>query len=70
MLLQRFSPLPELSPYIDALLLQEDFNRTNFANRHPVKVLPSAMTVIGIQYGQPMKRLENGKTFETTSSTG
>ncbi|MGO4546421.1 helix-turn-helix domain-containing protein [Paenibacillus sp. 2TAB23] len=68
MLLQRFSPLPELSPYIDSLLLQEDFNRTNFANRNPVKVLPSAMTVIGIQYGQPMKRLENDKVFEMGSS--
>lgn len=68
MLLQRFSPIPELSPYIDALLLQEDFNRTNFANRQPVKVLPSAMIVIGIQYGQPMKRLENGKVFEMGSS--
>ncbi|MFC3800902.1 helix-turn-helix domain-containing protein [Cohnella sp. GCM10012308] len=57
MFVQRFAPLPVLRPYVDSILVQEDLNPANFANRNPVKVLPTSMTVIGIQYGQPMKSL-------------
>lgn len=68
MLIQRFPPSPILYPYIDGILVQEDFSQTNFANRNPVKVLPTAMTVIGIQYGQPMNRLENNAAVSMGSS--
>ncbi|MBO9610212.1 MAG: helix-turn-helix domain-containing protein [Paenibacillaceae bacterium] len=57
MLLQLFRPHPRLGAYVDSLLLQEDFASVNFANRQPVKVLPSALAVIGIQYGSPMKSI-------------
>lgn len=60
MLLQTFLPPPEFSEDIDSVLVQEDWSPNNFANRSPVKVLPTSMTVIGIQYGRPMRRLENG----------
>lgn len=61
MLLQQFRPIPQLSDYIDSILIQEDFNPINFANRNPVKVLPSSLTVIGIQYGNRMKVIKNNK---------
>ncbi|WP_350340480.1 DUF6597 domain-containing transcriptional factor [Paenibacillus hexagrammi] len=40
---------------MDSILVQEDFNPSNYANRNPVKVLPSTLAVIGIQYGQRMR---------------
>jgi AraC-like DNA-binding protein len=61
MLLQQFRPISQLSNYIDSLLVQEDFNSINYANRNPVKVLPSTLAVIGIQYGNRMKVIENNK---------
>jgi len=61
MLFEQFQPIPQLSRYIDSILLQEDFNPINFANRNPVKVLPTTLAVIGIQYGNPMKVIENNK---------
>ncbi|MDF2652135.1 MAG: transcriptional regulator, AraC family [Paenibacillus sp.] len=61
MLLQKFSPHPQFSDYIDSILVQEDFNPVNFANRCPVKVLPSTLTVIGIQYGNRMKVVGDDK---------
>lgn len=68
----KFPPVPALQPYIEDLLLQEDLNPVNYANRNPVKVLPTAMPVMGIQYGQPMRRLEDGKavTMGTSGLTG
>ncbi|MDG0810547.1 helix-turn-helix domain-containing protein [Cohnella rhizosphaerae] len=68
MLIQRFAPLPLLRPYVDGILVQEDLNPANFANRNPVKVLPSAMTVIGIQYGQPMKTITQKGSVSLGSS--
>ncbi|MDF2926575.1 MAG: transcriptional regulator, AraC family [Paenibacillaceae bacterium] len=64
MFFQRLFPPPVLSPYIESFLVQEDFNPTNYANRNSVKVLPTSMTVIGIQYGEPMRRLENRIAYE------
>ncbi|ACT00417.1 helix-turn-helix domain-containing protein [Paenibacillus sp. JDR-2] len=68
MLLLPFTPTPPLDPYIDSFLVQEDFNPHNFANRNPVKVLPTSMIVIGIQYGKPMLRIENGLTHKMGTS--
>jgi AraC-like DNA-binding protein len=65
----QFLPPPALSAYVDSLLIQEDLSPNNFANRSPVKVLPSAMTVIGIQYGNPMSVLE-ADTIRPLSSSG
>jgi len=67
-----FLPPPVLRPYVDSLLIQEDLNSRNYANRSPVKVLPSAMTVIGIQYGNPMSLVEAGtaKLLGTSGITG
>jgi AraC-like DNA-binding protein len=48
--------------------VQEDLSPTNFANRNPVKVLPTTMTVIGIQYRQPMKILANNTAVSIGSS--
>lgn len=72
MFVQRYAPLPILRPYVDGILVQEDLNPANFANRNPVKVLPTAMTVIGIQYGQPMKTLtqEGAVTLGASGITG
>ena len=68
MLIQSFIPSLILRPFIDGFFVQQDFNPTNFANRSPVKVLPSSMTVIGIQYGQPMNKLENNAAVSMGSS--
>ena len=68
MLVQKFTPLLILQPYIAGILVQEDWNAVNFSNRNPVKVLPSTMTIIGIQYGEPMKLLENQKAVLMGSS--
>ncbi len=68
MLVQKFTPLLILQPYIESILLQEDWNAVNFSNRNPVKVLPSTMTIIGIQYGKPMKLLENQKAVSMGSN--
>ncbi|NQX64179.1 helix-turn-helix domain-containing protein [Paenibacillus qinlingensis] len=68
MFIQRYSPSLILRPYIEAIMVQDDFNAVNFSNRNSVKVLPSTMTVIGIQYGQPMKLLENHKSIPMSSS--
>lgn len=68
MLLQRFPASSALSPYIQDFLVQEDFRPSNFANLNPVKVLPTAMTVIGIQYGQPMKRLTGNEAVAIGTS--
>jgi AraC-like DNA-binding protein len=68
MLIQSFPSSLILQPYIDGILVQEELSPTNFANRNPVKVLPSSMTVIGIQYGQPMKRMENNAAVSMGSS--
>ncbi|MCD1261194.1 AraC family transcriptional regulator [Paenibacillus athensensis] len=57
----QFPPPLRLSAYVDSLLLQEEWSPINYANRSPVKVLPSAMTVIGIQYGEPMSVLADGE---------
>lgn len=72
MLLQQFRPISQLSEYIDSLLVQEDFNPINYANRNPVKVLPSTLAVIGIQYGNRMKVIENNqeKLLGTSGLTG
>ncbi|MGG1516285.1 helix-turn-helix domain-containing protein [Paenibacillus oryzisoli] len=69
MLLLMFSPEPRFAPYIDRILVQEDFQAVNYANQNPVKVLPSAFCVIGIQYGHPMKRVE-GDTEQSMGSSG
>ncbi|MGN7470771.1 helix-turn-helix domain-containing protein [Brevibacillus sp. SAFN-007a] len=68
MLIQRFTPSLLLRPYVECFLVQEDFNPANFANRNPVKVLPTTLTVIGIQYGQPMKILQNNRAVSMGSS--
>lgn len=61
MFIKMFTPAPVLRPYLEGILVQEDRGEANFANRNPVTVLPSTMTVIGIQYGRPMHVLQNGK---------
>lgn len=61
MLLQQFSPHPYLREYVDSILVQEDLQAVNFANRNPVKVLPSTMAVIGIQYASRMKLIGTHK---------
>jgi len=68
----QFPPPLRLSAYVDSLLLQEEWSPVNYANRSPVKVLPSAMAVIGIQYGQPMSVLEGSgpKLLGTSGITG
>jgi AraC-like DNA-binding protein len=58
---KRFAPHPLLRDWIDSLLVQEEFHAVNYANRNPVKVLPSALAVIGIQYGAPMNLLASGR---------
>jgi AraC-like DNA-binding protein len=63
-----FLPPPILSAYVDSLLIQEDLSPNNYANRSPVKVLPTAMTVIGIQYGKPMSIVEAGTTKQLGTS--
>lgn len=63
-----FLPPPILSAYVDSLLIQEDLSRNNYANRSPVKVLPTAMTVIGIQYGTTMSLVEAGTTKQLSTS--
>ncbi|MBB3114570.1 AraC-like DNA-binding protein [Paenibacillus phyllosphaerae] len=68
MLIQRFTPTLQLLPYIEGIHVQEDWHPANFANRNPVKVLPSSMTVIGIQYGQPMRIVENNTEISMGSS--
>ncbi len=68
MLVQTFTPLLILQPYIEGIQVQEDWNAVNFSNRNPVKVLPSTMTIIGIQYGEPMKLLENQMAVSMGSS--
>lgn len=60
MQLHKFDPDPRLSRAIESFLVQEDFSPANFANRNPVTVLPTSMVVIGIQYGMPMQRVEQG----------
>jgi AraC-like DNA-binding protein len=72
MLFSQFRPHPQLSEAIDSILLQEDFSEHNYANRNPVKVLPSTLAVIGIQYGKPMTLLEDGKEklLSTSGLTG
>ncbi len=69
MLLRQFRSPSRLSEYIDSILLQEDFNPVNYANRNPVKVLPSALTVIGIHYGNRM-RLIGGSKEHLLSTSG
>jgi AraC-like DNA-binding protein len=72
MRLQQFPSPPRLREQIDSILVQEDFNPLNYANRNPVKVLPSTMAVIGIQYGNPMKVLGERKAemLGTSGITG
>ncbi|MDR6549157.1 helix-turn-helix domain-containing protein [Paenibacillus qinlingensis] len=72
MLFEQFRPLPQLSEYVDSILVQEDFNPINFANRNPVKVLPSTLAVIGIQYGNRMKVIVDRKAdlLGTSGLTG
>ncbi|RED51744.1 helix-turn-helix domain-containing protein [Cohnella lupini] len=61
MLMRQFHSPSRLGDYIDSILLQEDLNPLNYANRNPVKVLPSTMAVIGIQYGNRMKVIGGSK---------
>jgi AraC-like DNA-binding protein len=68
--LQKFQPGPVLRPYIEAMLVQEDMSAVNYANLTPVKVLPTAMTVMGIQYGQPMKRVLSGIELTDMGTSG
>lgn len=68
MFIQKYTPSLALQPYIEAIMVQDDFNAVNFSNRNSVKVLPSTMTVIGIQYGQPMKLIENDKVIPMSAS--
>ncbi|SDE41749.1 Helix-turn-helix domain-containing protein [Paenibacillus sp. UNCCL117] len=68
MYIRQFPPSPMLFPYLDGIWVQEDMNPTNFANRNPVKVLPTSRTVIGIQYGHPMKKLGNNAEVSMGSS--
>lgn len=52
------------------MLVQEDMSAVNYANVTPVKVLPTAMAVIGIQYGQPMKRVLPGNGLSDMGTSG
>ncbi|MBP1989354.1 helix-turn-helix domain-containing protein [Paenibacillus eucommiae] len=72
MLFHQFLPQPQWSEHIDSILVQEDFSTINFANRNPVKVLPSTLAVIGIQYGNPMKVVTNSREdlLSTSGITG
>lgn len=57
---------------MERILVQEDMTPINFANRNPVKVLPTTLAVIGIQYGNRMKVIDNGKKelLDTSGITG
>lgn len=72
MRLEQFQPHPLLNNYIDSILVQEDFNLINFANRNPVNVLPTTLAVIGIQYGSQMQVIENNQVrmLGTSGITG
>ena len=65
---KRFAPHPLLRDWIDSLLVQEEFHAVNYANRNPVKVLPSKLAVIGIQYGSPMKPRPTSSSVAVSNS--
>ncbi len=68
MFVQQFPPLPALQPFIAGIMVQEEWNSINYANRNPVKVLPTSMTIIGFQYGKPMRKIENQEAVSMGSS--